>query len=181
MNPVEVWSGIAERQAIRPSVFKSVKGLTAKTRTFIDGGNDRCHPFVWTKTTDEVLKKANPKKTPETNHQRRRSGPADKGGPPCCTRSGAQAEPADPRWPPGTSCSSRSSDVDTSGRPRVSHDLADLADFAGRLTTDHTTAELVEAAAHAFLATRISFITAMTGMCGASGADVIQLATIPFS
>lgn len=27
--------------------------------TFVDGWNDRCHPFVWTKTADEFLKRAN--------------------------------------------------------------------------------------------------------------------------
>jgi len=68
MNLVEVWFGIVERQAIRRGVFKSVKELNAKIRTFIDGWNDRSHPFVWTKTTDEILNKANPKKTSKTDH-----------------------------------------------------------------------------------------------------------------
>ncbi len=68
MNVVEVWFGIVERQAIRRGVFKSVRDLNAKIRAFIDGWNDRSHPFVWTKTADEVLKKANPKKTSETDH-----------------------------------------------------------------------------------------------------------------
>ena len=26
-------------------------------RTFINGWNDRCHPFTWTKTADEILTK----------------------------------------------------------------------------------------------------------------------------
>jgi len=56
---IEVWFGIVERQAIRRGVFKSVKDLNAKIRTFIDGWNDRSHPFVWTKTAEEILKKAN--------------------------------------------------------------------------------------------------------------------------
>ena len=50
MNLVEVWFGIVERQAIRRGVLKSVKDLNAKIRAFIDGWNDRSHPFVWTKT-----------------------------------------------------------------------------------------------------------------------------------
>ncbi|TCJ68727.1 UNVERIFIED_ORG: hypothetical protein EDC92_12531, partial [Dietzia maris] len=30
--------------------------------------NHRSHPFVWTKTADEVLKKANRKKTSNADH-----------------------------------------------------------------------------------------------------------------
>ena len=71
MNLVEVWFGIVERQAIRRGFFTSVKDLNAKIRTFIDGWNNRSHPFVWTKTADEVLKKANRKKTSNADHQRR--------------------------------------------------------------------------------------------------------------
>ena len=56
MNLVEVWFGIIERQAIRRGVFKSVKDLNTKIRAFIEGWNDRSHPFVWTKTAQEILK-----------------------------------------------------------------------------------------------------------------------------
>jgi len=68
MNLVEVWFGIVERQAIRRGTFGSVKELNAKIRTFINGWNERSHPFVWTKTADQVLKKANRKTTSETDH-----------------------------------------------------------------------------------------------------------------
>jgi transposase len=68
MNLVEIWFGIVERQAIRRATFGSVKELNAKIRTFIDGWNDRAHPFTWTKTAEEVLAKANRKKTSETDH-----------------------------------------------------------------------------------------------------------------
>jgi transposase len=69
MNLVEVWFGIIERQAIHRGTFASVKDLNAKIRTFIDGWNDdRAHPFVWTKTADDILKKANPKKTSNSDH-----------------------------------------------------------------------------------------------------------------
>ncbi len=44
------------------------------------------------------------------------------------------------------------------------------------VVTDFATAELVKAAANAFLATKISFINAMAEVCEASGADVSQLA-----
>ena len=68
MNLVEVWFGIVERQAIRRGVFTSVKDLNTKIRAFIDGWNHRSHPFVWTKTADEVLAKANRKKTSNADH-----------------------------------------------------------------------------------------------------------------
>ncbi|MBB4133641.1 transposase [Gordonia humi] len=61
LNLVEVWFGIIDRQAIRRGVFTSVKDLNAKIRAFINGWNDRKHPFVWTKTAEDILKKAQPK------------------------------------------------------------------------------------------------------------------------
>jgi transposase len=68
MNLVEVWFSMIERQAIHRGVFGSVKDLNAKIRAFIDGWNDRCHPFIWTKTADEILTKANRQPTSETAH-----------------------------------------------------------------------------------------------------------------
>ena len=68
LNLVEVWFGLIERQAIHSGTFSSVKDLNAKIRAFIDGWNDRCHPFVWTKTAEEVLKKANRQTTSNTGH-----------------------------------------------------------------------------------------------------------------
>lgn len=68
MNLVEVWFGIVERQAIRRGVFKSVKDLNTKIRAFVDGWNDRAHPFVWTKTAEEILKKANRPTTSNPRH-----------------------------------------------------------------------------------------------------------------
>jgi transposase len=68
MNLVEVWFGILERQAIHRGTFRSVRDLTAKIRAFIDGWNDRAHPFAWTKTADEILTKADRKTTSATRH-----------------------------------------------------------------------------------------------------------------
>jgi len=68
MNLVEVWFGIIERQAIHRGTFRSVPELTAKIRAFIDGWNDRAHPFVWTKTADQILTKANRQKTSNSGH-----------------------------------------------------------------------------------------------------------------
>jgi transposase len=69
LNLVEVWFGIIERQAIRRGTFRSVKDLNAKIRAFIDNWNDdRAHPFVWTKTTDQILAKANRPTTSNSGH-----------------------------------------------------------------------------------------------------------------
>jgi len=68
MNLVEVWFSIIERQAIHRGTYRSVKDLNAKIRQFIDGWNDRCHPFVWTKTSEEILKKANRQTTSDARH-----------------------------------------------------------------------------------------------------------------
>jgi transposase len=68
LNLVEVWFGIIERQAIRRGTFRSVGDLTTKIKQFIDGWNDRKHPFIWTKTADDVLAKIKRKRISTTNH-----------------------------------------------------------------------------------------------------------------
>jgi transposase len=68
MNLVEVWFGIIQRQAIHRGTFGSVTDLTGAIRAFIDGWNDRAHPFVWTKPADQILAKANRQKTSTTEH-----------------------------------------------------------------------------------------------------------------
>ncbi len=68
LNLVEVWFSIIEKQAIHRGSFASVRDLNAKIRAFINGWNDRCHPFVWTKTADQILKKANRQTTSNTPH-----------------------------------------------------------------------------------------------------------------
>jgi len=68
LNLVEVWFGIIEKQAIHRGTFSSIKDLNTKIRAFIDGWNDRAHPFVWTKTAEEILKKANRQTTSNTEH-----------------------------------------------------------------------------------------------------------------
>ena len=66
MNLVEIFFGIITRQAIRRGSFDSVRDLIDAIRRFIDGWNERCEPFVWTKTADEILTKAHRKKTSNT-------------------------------------------------------------------------------------------------------------------
>src|SRR5665647_2148113 len=68
MNLVEVWFSIIERQGVHRGTYRSVKDLNAKIRQFIDGWNDRTHPFVWTKTADDILKKANRQTTSDARH-----------------------------------------------------------------------------------------------------------------
>ncbi|MBI2238533.1 MAG: IS630 family transposase [Actinobacteria bacterium] len=69
LNLVEVFFGIITRQAIRRGTFASVKDLVGAIRRFIDGWNDRCHPFTWTKSPDEVLSHARPRKrTSDAGH-----------------------------------------------------------------------------------------------------------------
>jgi len=69
LNMVEVFFSIITRQAIRRGSFTSVKDLIAAIENFIDGWNDRCHPFIWTKTADEILPKCRPgKRTSFTAH-----------------------------------------------------------------------------------------------------------------
>ena len=79
LNLVEVWFGIIERQAIHRGTFPSVRDLMIKIRTFINGWNDRCQPFVWTKTADQILSQSQPSnnfsfrstRTPQDRRQQR--------------------------------------------------------------------------------------------------------------
>jgi transposase len=66
LNLVEVFFGIT-RQAIRRGTFTSVKELVTAISNFIDGWNDRCQPFTWTKTADEILPHTR-QRTSETRH-----------------------------------------------------------------------------------------------------------------
>jgi len=68
LNLVEVWFSLIERQVIHRGTFGSVTDLNTKIRAFVDGWNHRAHPFVWTKTADDILKKANRQTTSNTNH-----------------------------------------------------------------------------------------------------------------
>jgi transposase len=68
LNMVEIFFGIITRQAIRRGSFTSVKDLINAIETFTDAWNDRCHPFVWTKTADHILTKAHRKQISNTRH-----------------------------------------------------------------------------------------------------------------
>lgn len=69
LNLVEIFFGIITRQAIRRGTHRSVRELIEAITTFIDGWNDRCHPFVWTKTADDLLDHCRPgQRTSFTRH-----------------------------------------------------------------------------------------------------------------
>ena len=68
LNLVEVFFGIITRQAIRRGSFNNVKELMTAIRAFIDGWNQRCHPFTWTKTPDEILPHATRQRTSDARH-----------------------------------------------------------------------------------------------------------------
>ena len=63
LNMVEIFFGIISRQAIRRGTFTSVPDLIAAIGTYIDSWNDRAHPFTWTKTAEQILAEATPRKT----------------------------------------------------------------------------------------------------------------------
>jgi hypothetical protein len=48
---------LVRRARVGPTVT-SVKDLIAAISNFIDGCKDRCHPFVWTKTADQIIPSA---------------------------------------------------------------------------------------------------------------------------
>jgi hypothetical protein len=67
--------GIITRQAIRRGTFTSAPDLIDAIRTFIDGYNQRCAPFRWTKTADQILTKANRQRSQTERHATRGVGP----------------------------------------------------------------------------------------------------------
>src|SRR3954452_11869009 len=68
LNLVEVFFGIIPRQAIRRGSFENVKQLVAAIRAFIDGYNERCRPFIWTKAADDILTRATRQPTSDAGH-----------------------------------------------------------------------------------------------------------------
>jgi transposase len=68
MNMVEIFFGIITRQAIRRGSYANVKELMTAISRFIDGWNDRCHPFTWTKTAAEILPHATRQGTSAARH-----------------------------------------------------------------------------------------------------------------
>ena len=68
LNLVEIFFGIITRQAIRRGTFDSVNDLIAAITGFINGWNERCQPFAWTKDADTIIAKAHRKPNSGTRH-----------------------------------------------------------------------------------------------------------------
>jgi len=70
LNMVEIFFGIITRQAIRRGTFHSVKDLEEAIGEYIDGWNDRAHPFTWTKSADHIIAHSTPPHPKTTTHTR---------------------------------------------------------------------------------------------------------------
>ena len=70
LNMVEIFFGDHHPPGHPPrQLRRSVNDLIAAIRRFIDGWNERCQPFVWTKTADELLDHSRPgQRTSFTRH-----------------------------------------------------------------------------------------------------------------
>jgi transposase len=55
LNMVERWFGELTTKLLQRGVHKSVQALEADIRAWIDTWNEDPHPYVWTKTADEIL------------------------------------------------------------------------------------------------------------------------------
>ena len=71
LNMVEIFFGIITRQAIRRGTFHNVKDLETAIGTYIDGWNERAHPFTWTKSADEIIAHAKPSPHPKQTYDSR--------------------------------------------------------------------------------------------------------------
>ncbi len=70
LNMVEIFFGIITRQAIRRGTFHSVKDLEEAIGEYIDGWNDRAHPFTWTKSADHTIAHSTPPHRKTTTYTR---------------------------------------------------------------------------------------------------------------
>ena len=58
MNMVEGWFGILTRKSIRPGSFDTLRALVSHIGDFLKRWNANPTPFVWTKTPEDVVRKA---------------------------------------------------------------------------------------------------------------------------
>jgi hypothetical protein len=80
---VEIFFGIITRQAICCGTFSSVRELIDAITRFIDGWNERCQPFVWTKDADTIIAKAHRQPTSGALLAQRRSSEVQRPGLAC--------------------------------------------------------------------------------------------------
>lgn len=55
INLVESWFAVLTKRRVRRSSFRSTRQLEQAVRAYIEHSNDAAHPFVWTKTADDIL------------------------------------------------------------------------------------------------------------------------------
>lgn len=55
LNLVDRWFAALTEKQIRRGVHRSTRELEQAIRAYIETTNTRPRPFVWTKTTDEIL------------------------------------------------------------------------------------------------------------------------------
>jgi transposase len=71
LNLVERWFAELTNKKLKRGAHRSVRALNQDIRDWIETWNENPRPFVWTKTADQILTKANPrKKTSDTRHRR---------------------------------------------------------------------------------------------------------------
>ena len=58
LNMIEAWFSILTRQSIRRGSFDTVRALIRHIQAYIDHWNQNPTPFVWTKTADDIVRKA---------------------------------------------------------------------------------------------------------------------------
>jgi len=58
LNMIEAWFSILTRKSIRRGSFDTVRMLIRHIQAYIDHWNQNPIPFVWTKTADEIVRKA---------------------------------------------------------------------------------------------------------------------------
>lgn len=64
--------GLLDHSRQQPTLASQLQDLETAIGAYIDGWNDRAHPFTWTKNADEIISHAKPsphrKKTYSTRH-----------------------------------------------------------------------------------------------------------------
>lgn len=68
MNQVEIWFSLLNRRAIQRGVFRSVAALKEAIMRFLDAWNENLRPFVWVKSAEQILARANRQRFTVTGH-----------------------------------------------------------------------------------------------------------------
>jgi transposase len=58
LNLIEAWLSILTRKSIRRGSFDSVRALIRHILAYLQRWNEHPVPFVWTKSADEIIRKA---------------------------------------------------------------------------------------------------------------------------